>query len=169
MSILLKASNDEVVIKAIAGSFGAILGVLLSIWIDIGVLIIISLIMILLDCYTAYKLSKRVKRKYGKDKASGKFKSVSFGKVLKNLTNSSIAILVTYLLYKYLMIPTGHEWVMLHIYSCGVVVGWQGLSMLENISSCNGAKWAIKLQDILIDKTKRHLDIDLTDFIKHEE
>lgn len=38
----------------------------------------------------------------------------------------------------------------------------QVISILENESSCNDAKWGKVLQKILIDKTKRHLDIDLS-------
>ena len=39
-------------------------------------------------------------------------------------------------------------------------------SSLENESSCNGKKWAKLLQEIMVDKTERHFDIDLSKF-KH--
>lgn len=44
----------------------------------------------------------------------------------------------------------------------------QVLSILENESSCNEAKWAKALQKILIDKTKRHFDIDLSNLTNKE-
>ena len=42
-------------------------------------------------------------------------------------------------------------------------------TFLENESSCNGAKWAKTLQKILIDKTERHFDIDLSELDSKEE
>ena len=44
--------------------------------------------------------------------------------------------------------------------SAGGVIFWQGWSILENMSSCNGARWAKLLQNVMVDKTARHLDID---------
>ena len=45
----------------------------------------------------------------------------------------------------------------------GAVCFWQGWSVLENTSSCNDAKWARIAQKIMIDKTERHFDIDLSE------
>ena len=42
----------------------------------------------------------------------------------------------------------------------------QLVSVLENMSSCNNAKWAKLLQKILIDKTARHLDYNVGDYMK---
>jgi len=42
-------------------------------------------------------------------------------------------------------------------------------SILENASSCNGSSWAKVLQKIMIDKTERHLDIDLSPLIQKNE
>ena len=47
--------------------------------------------------------------------------------------------------------------------AAGAICFWQFWSILENESSCNGAKWAIVLQKILVDKTSRHFDINLDD------
>lgn len=50
--------------------------------------------------------------------------------------------------------------------AAGLVIGWEIWSSLENESSCNGKKWAKLLQEIMVDKTERHFDIDLSKF-KH--
>jgi hypothetical protein len=47
--------------------------------------------------------------------------------------------------------------------AAGAICFWQLWSILENESSCNGAKWAKIMQKILVDKTSRHFDIDLSD------
>ena len=169
IAILTKIAAEDAFSKMLTGCVGMILGVLLSVWMDIGSLIILSLFLILIDCFTAMQLAKRVVKKYGKEKASAKFSSNKFAKVMKNLAIASTVILVTYLIYILILVPLKKEWLMLHIWACGVITVWQGLSMLENCSSCNGAKWAILLQKIVVDKTKRHLDIDLSSIIHHEE
>lgn len=45
----------------------------------------------------------------------------------------------------------------------GAVCFRQVWSMLENESSCNDAKWAKIAQRILVDKTERHFEIDLSE------
>lgn len=47
--------------------------------------------------------------------------------------------------------------------AAGAICFWQIWSILENESSCSDAKWAKIAQKILVDKTSRHLNIDLTD------
>jgi hypothetical protein len=41
--------------------------------------------------------------------------------------------------------------------------------VLENKSSCNGSRWAKVLQKIMIDKTERHYDVDLSILKEKEE
>ena len=53
--------------------------------------------------------------------------------------------------------------------AAGLVIGWQVWSCLENISSCNGAKWAKLLQQVMIDKTERHFDVNINDYINKED
>lgn len=167
LNLLTKMVSEDTFSKMIMGCLGALLGLLLSIWMDIGGLIVLSLLLILIDCYTAKRLAKRVMKKYGKDRASAKFSSIKFAKVMKNLAISSTALLATWLIYVLVLVPLHKEWIPLHIYTCGAIIIWQVLSMLENESSCNGSKWAILLQKVLVDKTQRHLDIDLSSVIKH--
>ena len=53
--------------------------------------------------------------------------------------------------------------------AAGAVCFWQLWSILENESSCNGAKWAKVAQKILVDKTERHFDIDLSEMEDKED
>ncbi len=47
-------------------------------------------------------------------------------------------------------------------FAAALVSFWQGWSILENEASANDALWARLAQRILIDKTERHLNIDLS-------
>ena len=46
--------------------------------------------------------------------------------------------------------------------TAGAVCFWQLWSMLENESSCSDERWAKVLQKVLVDKTERHFDVDLS-------
>jgi len=45
--------------------------------------------------------------------------------------------------------------------AAAVLCGVQIWSILENLSSCNGAQWARVLQKIMVDKAKRHFKIHI--------
>ena len=53
--------------------------------------------------------------------------------------------------------------------TAGAVCFWQTWSILENESSCSDEKWAKILQKILVDKTERHFDVDLSELEKRQE
>jgi hypothetical protein len=118
--------------------------------------------MILADCYTAWSLARRA-RKVHPDKVSEdgkKFKSHHFGMVVGTIAKSYILIVMAYLIQTHI---TNGLPVDLTKVAAGAICFWQLWSILENESSCNGSKWAKMLQKILVDKTSRHFDIDLTD------
>lgn len=117
---------------------------------------------IVLDVVTAYLLNRRV---------AGRYKGVSHGKIqsqrLKSLGRTVIAIFSVILLshgidkYCFVMFDLKLPYLVASAF-CMI----QLVSVLENISSCNDAKWAKLLQKILVDKTSRHFDMSAGDFIK---
>ncbi len=122
--------------------------------------ILICTIMILADCFTAWSLSRRAHKAHP-DKVSPdgkKFKSKHFGEVLITLLKSWTLIIMAYLMQRY--IADGMP-VDLTKIAAGAICFWQLWSILENESSCNGAKWAKIMQKILVDKTSRHFDVNL--------
>lgn len=122
--------------------------------------ILICSMMILADCYTAWSLSRRA-RKAHPDKVSEdgkKFKSKHFGEVLVTLLKAWALIIMSFLIQRH--ITDGMPVDMTKV-AAGAICFWQLWSILENESSCNGAKWATILQRILVDKTSRHFDINL--------
>lgn len=127
--------------------------------------LIICTLIIFADCYTAWSLSRRA-RKAHPDRVSEdgkKFKSHYFGKVIETLAKSWVLIIIAFLIQVHITdgIPIDLTKV-----AAGAIVFWQLWSILENESSCNGAKWAKLAQKILVDKTSRHFNINL-DELKH--
>lgn len=140
----------------------AILGGILA-WIEpLQEVMYVVFASIVLDVVTAYLLNRRV---------AGKYKGVSHGKIqsqrLKSLGRTTIAIFAIILLshgidkYCFVMFDLKLPYLVASAF-CMI----QLVSCLENISSCNDAKWAKLLQKILVDKTARHFDMSAGDFIK---
>lgn len=126
-------------------------------------------LMIFADCYTAWSLSRRAKKAHP-DKVSDdgkKFKSHHFGQVLQTLFKAYALILMAFCIQVVLITNT---WpIDLPKLAAGAICFWQLWSILENESSCNDAKWAKTLQKILVDKTSRHFDIDLSNLTSEDK
>ena len=124
--------------------------------------VLICTLAIFYDCYTAWALARRVRLAHP-DKTSGqthKFSSRHFGKVLITLLKSWALIILAFLIQGHI---TDNWPVDLTKVAAGAICFWQIWSILENESSCNGARWARAAQHVLIDKTSRHFDIDLSE------
>lgn len=127
--------------------------------------IFICTIAILFDCYTAWSLSRRVKKKYP-GANDGKFKSRDAGRVFVTLIKVYALTILAYLVQTFIL--EGLPIKLANIVAAAVCF-WQVWSMLENESSCNDAKWAKIAQRILVDKTERHFDIDLSELKENKE
>lgn len=124
--------------------------------------LVISTLMIFADCYTAWQLSKRAKKAHPERVSDDgkKFKSQHFGKVIVTVLKAWALIIMAFLIQTH--ITDGLPMDLTKV-AAGAICFWQIWSILENESSCNGAKWAKLLQRIVVDKTERHFDIDLTE------
>ncbi len=127
--------------------------------------ILICTLAVFMDCYTAWALSRRVKKKYP-EQNDGKFKSEKFANVFKTLLKIYMLIILAFLMEKFIF--EGVEIKLANIVA-GAVCFWQIWSMLENESSCNDARWAKIAQRILIDKTEKHFNISLNELKDKEE
>lgn len=129
-------------------------------------LIIVAIIFIVYDAYTAYSLDKRVHAKYP-DKTKrekAKFTSFAFGKVIKSTIPKRLwLIILAYLVEHWVFI---HLTIPLSYIVTGVICFEQAWSILENESSCreeaDSRFWKV-LQKVMIDKTERHFDVSLDD------
>ena len=128
---------------------------------------LICTMVIFADCYTAWQLDKRVKAKYGKraPKESGKFRSSNAGRVIHTLIEVYVLIILAFFINLYITSGLGVDMTKV---AAGAVIFWQFWSILENKSSCNDAAWARVAQKVLVDKTERHLGVDLS-LLKKED
>lgn len=113
---------------------------------------------VFLDIIAAYSLGRRVHKKYP-NKADGKFKSEFKTRVLITLGLFFVCIILA--AYVDLLIFRDIESDIAVRFTMGAFLFYEAWSILENISSCNGAKWAKMLQRIMVDKAERHFNIDL--------
>ncbi len=120
----------------------------------------VCFLLIFVDCISAWLLARRV-RKDHPTANDGKFKSHHFGKVIETLTITCTLILLAYLIQTYVLEFDIH----LHNLFGGVCCFWQLWSILENMSSYRENGLARLLQKILVDKSKRHFDIDLKETV----
>lgn len=157
-------NNVPDILRSLFSLLGAALAILEPTLQYIG----ICTLLILADCYTAWQLGKRVKKAHPERvrRDGHKFASSHFGKVLVTLLKSYFLIVVAYFIQTNI---TNDLPIDLTKIAAGAICFWQLWSILENESSCNGAKWAKTLQKILVDKTERHFDIDLSSLDSEEE
>lgn len=131
-------------------------------------LIIVTVIFIVCDAWTAYQLDKRVRKKYPeKAQRPARFTSFAFGKVVTNTIPKRLMLIILAFLCEH--------WVFIHVtiplsyIVTGVICFEQFWSILENEASCRDANesrfWKL-LQKITIDKTERHFDVELDDLKK---
>lgn len=120
------------------------------------------------DCYTAWQLDRRVRAKWADaaPRHSGKFKSSHFGRVIYTLLKVYALIILAHFIERYITVGMPIDTTKV---AAGAVCFWQIWSILENESSCNDASWAKVAQKILVDKTERHLGVDLSDLKKHND
>lgn len=158
--------NYKVIFSVIGGGIGWIIGEFKPTF----PLIIVAIIFIVYDAWTAYCLDKRVHVKYP-DKTkreAAKFTSFAFGKVIRSTIPKRLwLILLAYMV---------EHWVFVHIsiplsyIVTGVICFEQAWSILENESSCrseNESRFWKTLQRIMVDKTERHFDVKL-DELRHD-
>lgn len=127
-------------------------------------LIIVAVVFIVYDAWTAFQLDKRVKKKYPTKAArkKAKFTSFAFSKVIKQTIPTRLwLIILAFMVERYVFI---HVAIPLSYIVTGVICFEQLWSILENESSCreeNEGRFFKMLQRIMIDKTERHFDVDL--------
>ena len=155
----------EKIIEWLALTLGGIVGWFVGKFSPAFPLIIIATLFVLYDAWSAYELDKRVHIMYPKQKREeAKFMSYKFRNVIPTLTERFVIIILAYCV---------ERWVFVHIdvpvsyVAAGVVCAEQMLSIAENKASCRlpGDKharvWKL-LAKVLIDKTARHFDTDVS-------
>lgn len=127
-------------------------------------LIVVAVVFILYDAWTAFQLDKRVHRMYPEKRMrrDAKFTSFAFGKVVRSTIPKRLWLIVLAFLVEHWVFL--HNVVPLSYVVTGVICFEQAWSIFENESSCRSEDesrfWRL-LQKIMVDKTARHLDLPL--------
>ena len=132
--------------------------------------LVLALFAMLVDCLTAYRLNCRLKKKFPSAGADGKLKSSHLSKLVSDMCVVFLAIIFANVVERVCFPHLAPLY--LPNYVCAIYCLVQFVSVLENESSCNGAKWATLLQRVLANKVSRHIDIseeELTSLLKNEE
>lgn len=121
---------------------------------------------ILVDCISAFMLNQRITKSLksqGLDpnKNAGKFSTAKGSKIIQTSIEAFILLLLAHILDT--QVFGFFDGLYIANYAAGVICVLQAWSILENASSCNGSRWAKMLQKIMVDKTERHLNIDLSE------
>ena len=154
--------NMQTLLPSLTRWLAAAVGILWC-WIEPTVpFVLICAFAVLIDCLTAWRLNRRIRKKYSKEVADGKLKSSHMSKMISDLIIVFLCIILAY----HVDISLLAHWDGIHLANYAIFCLTQIVSILENESSCNGSTWAIALQKILADKTSRHLEIDITEFDK---
>lgn len=133
-------------------------------------LIVVAIVFILYDAWTAYQLDKRVHKMYPEKtkREEAKFTSFAFGKVIRQTIPKRLwVIILAYLVEHWVFI---HVSIPLSYIVTGAICFEQAWSILENESSCrddNESRFWRMLQRIMIDKTERHFDITIDELKNH--
>ena len=122
-------------------------------------LVLIFTLAVLYDMVSAWSLARRVCKAYPARAHEWKFASVKMGRVFTTLLKGYALIVLAYLVHVHITARLGFD---VSKVVAGALVWWQVWSILENESSCNGAAWARVLQRVMVDKTARHFDVDLS-------
>lgn len=162
--------NVQWVYKALFSCAGGLVGWVVAEFRPTFPMLAVMVVFVFYDVITAFRLSKRVYKKYPEAvNEKPKFKSSAFGKaVTKTIPKRAILILLGYLLEHYVL---GHSIPLTMIFTTAVC-GEQLLSILENMGSCRegeeGRFWHT-LRRLVIEKTERHIDISLDEFKELKE
>ncbi len=119
-----------------------------------------ALLMVAVDVYTAYQLSKRVKKKFP-GHSDGKFKSSYIKRVLVTLIIIFIAMILGSYVDQLILRDMGQDYAVRGVMAA--VVFYVGWSCLENWSSENDSPFAKACQRVMINKAERHLKVPLDD------
>ena len=122
--------------------------------------------MVAADFISARMLARRIRKRVGALPAKNlKFSSRRFGATVISLGKIYALLLLAHGVDRIII---GEEFnLSLLRFAAALVCFWQFWSILENEASANDAPWARIASKILVDKTARHLGIDLSD-LRHD-
>ena len=146
-------------------ALAAFLGGAVALLTPIVPLLWVCLVFILVDGISAWQLNKRVIKQAKKKgevipEDAGKFRTSKAYKMIISMRDITALLFLGHILDT--QVFGFFNGLYVANYLAGVFCVLQAWSILENASSANGSTWAKILQKIMVDKTERHLDINLS-------
>lgn len=126
--------------------------------------VFVCFVAIIIDCYSAWRLSVRIKIKFGK--STGKFQSNHAKRMVRTFGEIAGVLYLVFMMDKVIITM---EQLYATKFIAGIFCTLQIISILENASSESDSKWMKPLQKILINKAERHFDVDIKTAINDEE
>ena len=168
--VLQSMIQVEDVFKAVMMMVGSCVGWIVAEFLPTFPLIVVTLVFIVCDALSAYRLDKRVHERYpdktARDKA--KFTSFAFGKVVKVTIPKRLEVIILAWLAQHWVLVGFMDQPVVYVVT-GAILLEQAVSILENEFSCRDehSSWLFRtLKNVLIDKTERHFDVDLNELKK---
>ena len=153
-------------VEYVLSILGGLVGWFIGVFDPTFPLILVAIAFILYDSWTAYELDRRVKKKYpDKKQRPAKYVSYKAWGMIPTMIESFVIILLMFAAQKWVFVDL---YVPLSYIATGAICGVQLLSIAENKASCRfpgdrGYKiWKV-MAKVLIDKTERHFDTDLSE------
>lgn len=132
--------------------------------------VLLCIFAVLLDCLTAWRLNRRIKKTVPNAKADGLLRSAKMMKMVSDILILFLCLTLAEGVDSHLLGHFGG----LHLgqYVAAIFVLCTFVSILENESSCNTSTWARAVQKIVCSKVERHIDMrpgELEDILKGKE
>ena len=154
------------ILEFLVGLVGGLMGWFVGVFAPTFPLIFVAVAFILYDSWTAYELDVRVHKRWpDKKKRPAKYVSWKAWGMIPTMIESFAIILLMYAVQRWVFVDI---YVPLSYIATGVICLIQLLSIAENKASCRQSGdrgyrlWQV-LAKILIDKTERHFDTDLSE------
>ena len=156
----------ERIVEVLVAILGGFIGWFVGTFEPTFPLIYVAVAFIVYDSWTAYELDKRVKRRYpDRKKRPAAYVSYKAWGMVPTMIESFSIILLMYAAQRWIFVDF---YVPLSYIATGVICGVQLLSIAENKSSCRTPQdkgwtyWKI-MAKVLVDKTERHFDVNLSE------
>lgn len=153
-------------IEYAASILGGIVGWVVGEFYPVFPLILVAVAFIAYDSWSAFELDKRVHKRYpDRKKRPARYMSYKAWGMVPTMIESLVLIVLMYAVQKWVFVDI---YVPMSYIATGAICGIQLLSIAENKASCREPEdrhyklWKV-LAKVLIDKTERHFDTDLSE------
>ncbi len=160
MNKMFEYLTDQPILRWVFGGIGGLYAYIQPTY----VYLLVCIFAILLDCFFAWDMARRVTKKYNLPSDLGKFQSKKRGKVFFSTLPKVYGLILLAYFMDQVLIPF-QELYLANITAFSFC-GWEVYSCLENWSSENMNGFARLLQKIMVNKAERVTGMPISDYLK---